>query len=299
MRPELLVVDFSNVFHRAFHGFHDLTTAKGQGVGAIYGTILFLEQLVADFNPSFLIMAYDHEKGSALRKSIYEPYKANRKPRDPSLHSQNQICRTLFQLLPVPSLEIPGIEADDVIASVTDRFKQDADIIIVSGDKDMAQLVQDTSVKLYNPWKKQMLDTSEVVRVFGVRPDQFSDYLAITGDAADNFPGITGIGPVGACKLLQTYGSLDNVIANAHTIKGGLGDKFRLGLGSLQVSRQLAQLVVKPITLDLQDVAFSPQVTDNIVHMCNDMEFSSVTMNRLRSLQKNEQAMSRLLDSPF
>lgn len=244
-RP-LLLVDGSSYLFRAFHALPPLANSKGQQTGAIKGVISMIRKLIAD-HPQYNIVIVFDAKGKTFRNDLYPAYKANRPPMPDDLRSQIQPIHDIIRLMGLPLLMQEGVEADDIIGTLAEQATDlQLDVIISTGDKDMAQLVNQ-HVTLINTMSDTRMDIKGVKEKFGVLPEQIVDYLALMGDTSDNIPGVPKVGPKTAVKWLDQYGSLDNIVANAGEIGGKVGENLRASLDQLPLSRQLAT-----IKLDVQ-----------------------------------------------
>jgi DNA polymerase-1 len=252
MPKPLLVVDGSSWLHRAFNALPALSTKSGEPTGALYGVLNMLRRLLADYQPDYLAVVFD-APGKTFRHEMFSDYKAHRPPLDPQLVQQIEPLHACVRALGLPLLQVTGVEADDVIGTLTQQATaRGLPVLIVSGDKDLAQLV-DERVRMLDTMKNVVTDVAGVEQKFGVPPTRIVDYLALVGDTSDNIPGVPGVGPVTAAKWLREYGSLDNLVANAAAISGKIGEKLRAGLEQLPLSRQLAMLdcaVPLPMTVD-------------------------------------------------
>ena len=237
----LVLVDGSSYLYRAFHAMPSLSNSKGMPTGAAYGIMNMLRRLLADYDPSHLAVVFD-AKGKTFRDDLYSEYKANRPPMPDEMRQQLDAIRSLVKALGMPLLEVPGVEADDVIGTLAKQGKNSGfDVTISTGDKDMAQLVN-KSVTMVNTMDNSRLDPKGVEGKFGVSPEQMVDYLTLVGDAVDNVPGVPKVGPKTAVKWLKEYGSLDDVIAHAGDIGGKVGESLRGCLDRLPLSRQLVTI---------------------------------------------------------
>jgi DNA polymerase-1 len=236
--PTLLLVDGSSYLYRAFHALPDLRNGQGQATGAIYGIIGMLRVLRDQFQAGHAACVFD-AKGPTFRNEWYAEYKAHRPPMPEDLVSQIEPIHAAVRLLGWPVLEVPGIEADDVIGTLC-RVGAEAGyrVIVSTGDKDMAQLVN-PRVTLVNTMSRESLDVAGVMEKFGVPPERIIDYLTLMGDSVDNVPGVDKVGPKTAAKLIAEHGSLDGVIAAAATIKGAVGENLRKALDWLPMGRRL------------------------------------------------------------
>ncbi|HLW75298.1 MAG TPA: DNA polymerase I, partial [Gammaproteobacteria bacterium] len=212
-KPPLVLVDGSSYLYRAFFGLPPLTGPDGEPTGAIYGVANMLRRLMTEFAPEHVAVVFD-AKGKTFRDEIFEDYKAHRPPMPDDLSAQIEPLLELVQALGFPMLQITGVEADDVIGTLARRgAKQGMRVLISTGDKDMAQLV-DGKVTLINTMTYTRLDRDGVKQKFEVWPEQIIDYLALVGDSSDNIPGVPGIGPKTAAPLLSHFGDLDKLYAN-------------------------------------------------------------------------------------
>jgi len=255
----LLLVDGSSYLYRAFHALPGLKSPKtGEPTGAIYGVLSMLRKLASDYRPSALACVFD-AKGKTFRDAEYATYKANRAPMPDELGAQVAPLHDAVAALGWPVLVIEGVEADDVIATLAEQARRKGwRTVISTGDKDLTQLV-DEQVLWVNTMSNEKLDPAGVQAKFGVPPDRIVDYLALVGDAIDNIPGVTGVGPGFAAKWIQQYGSLDELIRNAQQITGTRGDNLRKALDWLPKARQL--LTVKrdvPLPVQIEDLALKP-----------------------------------------
>jgi DNA polymerase-1 len=240
-KKHLVLVDGSSYLYRAFHAMPSLSNSKGMPTGAAYGIVNMLRRLLADYDPSHLAVVFD-AKGKTFRDDLYSEYKANRPPMPDEMRQQLDAIRSLVKALGMPLLEVPGVEADDVIGTLARQGKNSGfDVTISTGDKDMAQLVNE-SVTMVNTMDNSRLDPEGVEGKFGVRPEQMVDYLTLVGDAVDNVPGVPKVGPKTAVKWLKEYGSLDSIIATADQIGGKVGENLRGCLDRLPLSRQLVTI---------------------------------------------------------
>lgn len=239
---KLFLVDVSSLFFRAFYAVRPLSSPTGIPTNAVYGFLSMLMKLLKDEKPEYLVFCYDRKEPS-FRKDLYQDYKANRSEMPEDLAPQIPYIKKLAEAMGIPSLEIPGFEADDLIGTMTHvGRKHNMEVFIVSGDKDFAQLLEE-NIYLYDTMKSEKIDTQKAVEKWGVRPDQFIDYLALVGDASDNIPGVKGIGPKGAQKLLEEFGDLDGVYQNLEQIKGSLKEKLAAGKENAYLSRKLSAIV--------------------------------------------------------
>ena len=240
--PVLLLVDGSSYLYRAYHAMPNLTAPDGFPTGAIHGFIAMLKKLRADIGAEHAACVFD-AKGKTFRDDWYPAYKANRSPMPEPLVQQIGPIHEAVRLLGWPVLELPGIEADDAIGTLARRAAESGHRVIIStGDKDLAQLVNDR-VTLINTMSNETLDVPGVAAKFGVPPERIVDYLALVGDTVDNVPGVEKVGPKTAVKWLSEHGSLDGVVAAADRIGGAVGENLKRSLGWLPTARKLVTVV--------------------------------------------------------
>ena len=238
MNKTLLLVDGSSYLYRAFHAMPDLRNAEGAPTGAIYGIINMLRKLRNDFPAAYLACVFD-AKGKTFRDDLYPQYKAHRPSMPENLALQIEPIHEAVRALGWPILMVDGIEADDVIGTLaTQAVEHGMQTIVSTGDKDMAQLVND-HVTLINTMSNEKLDREGVIAKFGVSPERIVDYLTLVGDAVDNVPGVDKVGPKTAVKWLTQHDSLDNIIAHASEIGGAVGENLRRVLDWLPQARVL------------------------------------------------------------
>lgn len=248
MQKTLLLVDGSSYLYRAFHALAPLTSPNGLPTGAVYGVLNMLRRLRLDTPHDYACCVFD-AKGENFRHRLYSAYKANRPPMPEDLRPQAELLPELVKQMGWPILIVSGVEADDVIGTLTHKaVHQGLNVIISTGDKDMAQLVND-QVTLVNTMTNEILDPSGVQAKFGVKPKQMIDYLTLIGDKIDNVPGVDKCGPKTAAKWLEEYGSLQNILSNADKIKGKVGENLRYALPHLPLSYELIT-IKKDVDLD-------------------------------------------------
>ncbi|MBI1175555.1 MAG: DNA polymerase I [Sideroxydans sp.] len=234
----LLLVDGSSYLYRAFHALPDLRSPTGEPTGAIYGVLNMLRRLRADFPADYSACVFD-AKGKTFRDDWYPEYKAHRPPMPDDLRAQVEPLHEAIAAAGWNILTIDGVEADDVIGTLTQQASQQGVRCIVStGDKDLTQLVNE-HVLWVNTMSEERLGVAGVEAKFGVKPERIVDYLTLIGDTVDNVPGVAKCGPKTAVKWLAEYGDLDNLIAHAGEIKGVVGDNLRAALDWLPQGRKL------------------------------------------------------------
>lgn len=273
--PPAILVDGSSYLFRAFHAMPPLTNSAGHPTGAIRGVINMMRKLQKDYPDSQVIVIFD-AKGKTFRNDMYPEYKANRPSMPDELRVQIQPIHDIIKAMGLPLLVIEGVEADDVIGTLAAQAtKHKRDVIISTGDKDMAQLVNQ-HVSLINTMTDTFMDVDGVVEKFGVRPDQIIDYLSLMGDKVDNIPGVEKCGPKTAVKWLDAYESLQGVIDNADSVKGKIGENLRASLGFLPLSYELATIKCDvELEQDLPDIETHAIDKETLLSSFSEFEFKS------------------------
>ncbi len=259
-RPDLVLIDGSSYLYRAFYALPPLTNSKGVPTGAIYGVLNMLSKFVREFAPPHIGVVFD-APGKTFRDELFAEYKAHRPPMPDDLRSQTEPLLAAVEAMGLPVLRIAGVEADDVIGTLACRAAARGQSVLIStGDKDMAQLVNE-HITLINTMSNSVLDRAGVKAKFDVFPEQIIDYLALVGDSSDNIPGIDKVGPKTAAKWLNAYGTLDGLLAHVSEIPGKVGDNLRAGLTTLALSRQLATIRTD-LTLELDGAGLTRREAD-------------------------------------
>ena len=236
-----VLVDGSSYLYRAYYALPHLKNTDGEHTGAIYGVSNMLSKLLRTYNPSYLCVIFD-AKGKNFRHEIYDQYKANRSSMPVELSQQVSPIIDLIKSLGIKILQVPDVEADDVIATLASQnYKDNIKVLISSGDKDLAQLVN-SRVTLINSMDEKILDTNGVIKKFGVTPEKIFDYLVLVGDASDNIPGVDKVGPKTAVSLLDKYDNLESIIENIDNIKGKVSENLSKSKDSIAIAKKLIEL---------------------------------------------------------
>ena len=236
-----VLVDGSSYLFRAYHAMPDMSNSKREPTGTIYGVINMMRRLLKDYDPEYLAVVFD-AKGKTFRNDMYKEYKANRPAMPDDLRQQIEPIHKIIKAMGLPLICVPGVEADDVIGTLSEQATAlGIDTIISTGDKDMAQLVN-KHVSLVNTMTDVHMDIEGVKEKFGVPPERIIDYLALIGDTADNVPGVPKVGPKTAVKWLDLYESIDGVMSSAEEIKGKVGENLRNFMSELPLSRDLVTI---------------------------------------------------------
>lgn len=275
-KPTLLLIDASGWIFRAYHGLPPLTSPSGESSGAVYGFAQMLKRMHKDIKAEYIAVVFD-AGAKTFRNDLYPDYKATRSATPEDLKPQFPLVLELVRACGLPLLVVPDVEADDVIGTLAVQGQAAGmKVVVITGDKDMAQLVND-DVTLLDTMKNRVMDAAAVREKFGVDPAQIIDYLALMGDASDNIPGVAGVGEKTAAKLLNEHGTLAGVVAAAPTVKGKLGENLRAGLPLLPLCQQLTTIRTDvPLPLTLAELVKAP---DDIPRL--HALFSRLGFNRL------------------
>ncbi len=280
MQEEVYLIDGSAYIYRAYHAIAPLSTSTGQPTHAIFGFINIIQRILREKTPRYMVVAFD-SRGPVFRHQMYDQYKANRPPMPEDLSVQIPYIKDIVNSLNIPNLAVEGVEADDIIATAATRLKEQGKrVIIVSGDKDLLQLV-DERVSLWEPMKNNLMDRTAIFNKYHVEPEKLLDCFALMGDSSDNIPGVSGIGPKNAEKLINQYGSLDGVYEHLgemkkSKMKQNLTDQKELAY----LSRQLIALkddVEIPVDIDFYKLGQAD--VDRLQPIYEELEFTSLLKN--------------------
>ncbi|MEJ6590877.1 MAG: DNA polymerase I [SAR86 cluster bacterium] len=269
----LVLIDGSSYLFRAYHALPKLMSTKGAHTGAIRGVISMIRKLMADYPQSHIAVVFD-AKGKSFRNTLYPAYKENRAAMPDELREQIAPIQDIIRKMGLPLLIIDGVEADDVIGTLAeDATRRQMPVLISTGDKDMAQLVN-PHITLINTMTDTMMDEAGVLEKFGVRPDQIIDYLALVGDTSDNIPGVPNCGPKTAVKWLAAHASVEGIISHAEEIKGKVGENLRNSLETLRLSYQLATIKLD-VALDVtpDELVLTPPDAGALRQIFTEYEF--------------------------
>ena len=244
----LILLDGTAYLYRAFHALPPLTNKKGENTGAIHGFLKALNKILEDFSPEHIGIVFD-AKGKNFRHKIYSEYKANRSKMPDELSEQIPKLYEILDLLGFPPIIVEGVEADDVIGTLSNKYKKNKNIKIFSGDKDFAQLV-DSNVVIINPVSLDIMDERAVKKKFDIEAKNIIDYLALVGDKSDNIPGIPGVGAKTASRLINQFGNIEKIISSKDLISGKVGDAIRQNIDQLKLSKILAT-IKQDVNLDI------------------------------------------------
>ena len=287
MKDRIFIIDGSSYLYRAFHAMPPLSTSKGQPTGAIKGVTNMLMNLKKDSEGSPIIVVFD-AKGKTFRNEIYSEYKANRPPMPDELRLQLKPVKAICKAIGFPLIEVKGVEADDVIATIS-RMAKDAKYkcVVSSLDKDLMQLVEDPDTTLMNTMKHEIFNEEKVFEKFGVSPRQIRDMLALVGDSSDNIPGVPKVGQKTAAKWLNEFGDLEGIIKNADSIKGVVGENLRNNLSELDRNVELVSLK-EDVNLEIQFdelLRFNPDEKE-LNKIFKELEFAPINKDKDKDLPK-------------
>lgn len=300
----LVLVDGSSYLYRAFHAFPPLTNSAGEPTGAMYGVLNMLKSLISQVQPSHIAVVFD-AKGKTFRDEMFEQYKSHRPPMPDDLRKQIQPLHDIIHALGIPLLVIEGVEADDVIGTLAvEASKANQKVLISTGDKDMAQLVDD-NIMLINTMNNTLLDREAVIEKYGIPPELIIDYLALMGDSADNIPGVAGVGEKTALGLLQGIGSMAEIYANLDKvaelpIRGAkkLGDKLLAEKEMADLSYRLATIKTD-VALDItpEQLTLGASNNDQLTKYFGRYEFKrwlNEVMNGADSITNNNEQPTKI-----
>ncbi len=292
-----ILVDGSSYLFRAYHALPPLTTSKGLPTGAIYGVVNMLHKLIKTYHPEKMAVVFD-SKEKNFRHALYEPYKANRTVMPDELQQQIEPLHAIIQAMGLPLVVIPGIEADDIIGTLAEQAKTNGIFTLIStGDKDFAQLVCE-EIFLINTMSEDIFDRARVIEKFEVPPEQIIDYLTLIGDTVDNIPGVPKVGPKTAVKWLQTYGSLQAVVAHALDIPGKVGENLRDALEQLPLFKELVTIQVHlPVEHKVADFVLQKREIEKLKNLFSELEFKNWLKDLNRSEAENKSETTKELQA--
>lgn len=277
---KILLLDSNSLMHRAYHALPNLKSSKGLYTGAIYGFLSILLKIIKEQNPTHIAAAFDLH-GPTFRHEMYKDYKATRKPMDEELRQQVEPLKDLITAMGIKIVSMQGYEGDDILGTLSKRF--DDDCIIVTGDRDSFQLVSPTTKVFWTKKGVSDIEVYDVQRLLqdGFTVEQFIDYKALRGDTSDNVPGIPGVGEKTAKQLLDKYGSLENILQNAHEIPGKLGQNIQSNKELALLSKELVTINCNvPVECDLDEIAFTPVYSQDVKAKLGELEITSLA-NRM------------------
>mgnify|MGYP001572127621 CR=1 FL=1 len=286
----LVIIDSNALLHRAFHALPPLTNKNGEPTGAVYGFLLTLFKAIKDLKATHIVATFDMPKPT-FRHEKFKEYKAHRIKTPDGIVSQIPMMKEVLKSFDIPVFEQEGYEADDLIATIAQKSKNEANVFILSGDLDNLQLV-DEKIKVYTLGKgikdSVLYDSQKVVERFGVTPEQMNDFKALTGDTSDNIPGVPGIGKTTAAQLIQDYGSIKNIYDELATDTAVLKPKVKEALKSNKENAFLSLELVQTkkdvdLDFDLETCKFGSFNKEKVKVIFNELGFTSL-IERLSNL---------------
>ena len=291
-RPDVILIDGTSYIYRAFHALPPLTTSSGKPTGATRGFASMLRKLIQTYPGVPMVMIFD-AKGPNFRNDYYKEYKANRPPMPNELRVQIEDIKELSKLFNFSVQEVGGVEADDVIATLALNYKNKK-VLISSPDKDLTQLVNENIIQ-HNSMSNEFFNSDYVVEKFGVAPNQVAELLALVGDKADNIPGITKVGNKTAAKWLNEYKNIDNIISNADSITGVVGENLRKEKDLLHRNLFLVSLKTDiDIDLDVESINIPSTNSDQLKSFYKTLEFNSFIGEQNEKRTTNYQTVSTI-----
>ncbi|MBI3582323.1 MAG: DNA polymerase I [Nitrospinae bacterium] len=289
-KPRLYIIDGSSYIYRAFYAIPHLTNSKGLPTNAIYGFVRMLLKIIRDEKPDYLAIAFD-SKGETFRHKEYAEYKAHRPEMPDELVPQIQYIQKLVEAFNIPHLQNEGYEADDLIGSaVKEASSKGFDITIVSGDKDMLQLIT-PSIRMLDTLKNKTYGEKEVIEKFGVSPDKVVEVIGLMGDASDNIPGVPGIGEKTAIALIKEFGNIENLLNNIEKVsKPSIREKLKEHTEQALLSRRLG-VINKDVELNtpVEDLILKDVNDDELTNLLNELEFFTL----LKEISSNKDKTKR------
>ena len=271
----IYVIDISNWYHRAWFAVPAKLSSKGFPTNVITGTLNILIKFIRTYEPKYVCVACDSPNENSYRRTIYPDYKGTRDKQTDDLHVQEQFMKILLPKMGFKLISHPNFEADDVIATIANKFKDKNKVVIVTADKDMMQLVNG-NVSLLNSSKEEYTREKDVESKFGVRADQISDFLALAGDKADNIPGVAGVGPVTIGALFKQFNNLDELLQKLDTIYPKTKEKIEANMENLLLSRKLVKLYDLDLDIEKKDLKFELNVNDEVISILEKVEIKEL-----------------------
>ena len=276
----LILLDGTAYLYRAYHALPPLKNAKGENTGAIHGFLKALNKIMVDYNRKHIGVVFD-AKGKNFRHQLYDQYKANRSSMPEELAEQIPKLYEILDLLGYPPIIISGVEADDTIGALAEKFKEKIKVKIFSGDKDFAQLVE-KNVSMVNPVTLDVMDKEGVKKKFDVNPENIIDYLALQGDKSDNIPGVPGVGKKTASRLINKYGDVESIINKKDLIPGKVGEAIKSNIEQLKLSKVLATIKLDvEISMNLEDLIKYESKQDELIKVYERLELNSFLKNEI------------------
>ncbi len=292
----LYLIDGSSYIYRAFYAIRNLSNSKGMPTNAVYGFTRMLMKVIAEKKPDYVAVAFD-SRGPTFRHDIYPEYKANRPSMPEDLQPQIPYIKRVVEGFSIPMIERQGVEADDILGTLARRGEEiGLSVVLVTGDKDFLQLVT-SKVCVYDTMKDKIFGEAEVKEKFGVEPARVIEVMALMGDTSDNIPGLPGVGPKTAIKLIREYHDVEGVLAHAGGIKGKMGEKIRANAELARISRRLVTIDTDlPLQLDLEAFRYAEPQLEGLMDLLRELEFTSLLQEFSGGEKKEEKEYRTILD---
>ncbi len=275
----MIIIDGHAILHRAYHALPPLTTSKGELVNAVYGFCSMILRVRDELKPACFAVTFDLPKPT-FRKKLFDGYQAKRPQMDEELSGQIEKVKTLVRTLKIPIYEKEGFEADDVIGTLVRQAQKTSETIIVTGDRDLLQLVNGQTkvyMLLRGLTEATLYDEDKVREKFGLKPNQIPDYKALIGDSSDNYSGVSGIGPKSAVRLLQSFKTLEQIYKHLDKIEPGLREKLEKGKDNAKLSFKLATIIKDvPVKIDIKKCELGDFTRPEVIKLLENLEFKSL-----------------------
>ncbi len=287
MKGKVFIIDGSSVLYRSFYALPRLINSRGLPTNAIYGFHNIIRKLIKEEKPEYMVVAFD-VKGKTQRHELFEQYKAQRKPMPDDLEIQVPYVKKLLEAMRVPYIENPGIEADDLMASIAKKLKEMGyEAVIVTSDKDLLQILDD-GIKIYHPGREIYITKENCREIYGVDPGQIVDVMALMGDSVDNIPGVKGIGEKTAKSLINQFGTLDELLKNLDKVKPRIRKAIEEHMDELKLSRELVQIDSDlPVEVNIEEYRLKEPDLEKLLPLLKELEFSSLLKEYTREEEIN------------
>jgi DNA polymerase-1 len=289
-RPKLFLIDGSSYLFRAFYAIRHLSNSKGLPTNAIFGFTQMLLKILKEHQPDYLVVIFD-SKAPTFRSEVYKEYKANRPAMPEGLTPQIPYIKKIIEGYQIALLEMDGYEADDLIGTVAKKLESEVEVVIITGDKDILQLVSDR-IQVYDTMKEKKFGVDEVNERFGVSPEQVVEVMGLSGDAIDNIPGVPGIGEKTAIQLIKNYGSIENLLTHVEEIpQKKLRENLKAHGDLARLSRQLATIHTDvPFRHQLKDFSLSSPDLKSLKEIFKELEFNKLLKDLFEGKTLDEKA---------
>lgn len=277
---KFVIIDGFAILHRAYHALPILTTKRGSPINAVYGLVSMILRVITDLKPTHIAVCYDRPE-ETFRKKAFKLYHANRPKADKGFVSQIEKAQKAMEAMNIPVYSCAGYEGDDVIGTIAKKVEDKMKVIIVTGDRDIFQLVG-PNTQVFMPIsgmsQGKVFGEKEVMEKMGVKPEQINDYKALVGDPSDNYPGVSGIGPKTAIDLIHRYGDIKNIYKNLEKLNPKLKEKLEKGKKDAMLSYKLATIVTKvPCKLKIKESSKWDIDNEKVLSLFKEFGFKTLT----------------------